>query len=68
MRYVEVPIKEAMKICKENATVLVAEQDLEKDDCDIVFVIKGKNEYDAISLRTKFRHTTRRYEQDCKVL
>ena len=35
MKYVEVSIEEAMKRCKKNAKVLVAEQDLENDDCEI---------------------------------
>ena len=48
MRYVEVSIEEAMKRCKKNAKVLVAEQDLENDDCDIIFVSKGKKDYDDL--------------------
>ena len=42
MRYVEVSIEEAMKRCKKNARVLVAEQDLEHEDCDMIFVVKEK--------------------------
>ena len=48
MRYVEVTIEEAMKRCKKNAKVLVAEQDLENEDCDVIFVTKGKKEYDKM--------------------
>lgn len=48
MRFVEMTVEEAMKKCKKGATVLVAEQDLEKDDCDIVFVVKRKKDYDQI--------------------
>ena len=48
MRYVEIPIEEAMKRCKKNAKVLVAEQDLENDDCEITFVLRGRSEYDSI--------------------
>ena len=48
MRYVEVPIEEAMKRCKKNAKVLVAEQDLENDDCDIIFVVRGRKDYDEL--------------------
>ena len=44
MRYVEVSIEEAMKRCKKNAKVLVAEQDLENEDCDVIFVAKGRKE------------------------
>ena len=47
-RYVEVPIEEAMKRCKKNTRVLVAEQDLENEDCDIIFVSKGRKEYDEL--------------------
>lgn len=48
MRYVEVSIEEAMKRCKKNAKVLVAEQDLENEDCDVIFVAKGRKEYDDL--------------------
>ena len=48
MTYVEISIEDAMKICKRNTRVLVAEQDLEKDDCNIIFVPKEVNEYDTI--------------------
>lgn len=48
MRYVEVSIEEAMKRCKKNAKVLVAEQDLEHEDCDMIFVVKEKKEYDKM--------------------
>ena len=48
MRYVEVSIEEAMKRCKKNAKVLVAEQDLENEDCDIIFVTRGRKEYDDL--------------------
>lgn len=48
MRYVEVSIEEAMKRCKKNAKVLVAEQDLENEDCDMIFVSKGRKDYDDL--------------------
>lgn len=48
MRYVELSVDEAMKKCKKNAKVLVAIQDLEKEDCDVVFVPKYKKEYDEL--------------------
>lgn len=48
MRYVEVSIEEAMKRCKKNAKVLVAEQDLEQEDCNIIFVKKEKKDYDKL--------------------
>ena len=48
MRYVEVPIEEAIKRCKKNTKVLVAEQDLENEDCDIIFVVKKRREYDEL--------------------
>ena len=45
MKYVEISIEEAMKRCKKNAKVLVAIQDLEDDNADVVFVQKGRSEY-----------------------
>ena len=48
MRYVEIPIEEAMKRCKKNTKVLVAEQDLENEDCNIIFVAKGRKECDKM--------------------
>lgn len=45
MRYVEISIEEAIKRCKKNVKVLVAEQDLEQEDCDIIFVKKEKKDY-----------------------
>lgn len=48
MRYIEVSIEEAMKRCKKNTRVLVAEQDLENEDCNIMFVSKGRKEYDDL--------------------
>lgn len=45
MRYVEVSIEEAMIRCRKNAKVLVAEQDLEQEDCNIFFVKKEKKDY-----------------------
>ena len=46
--YVEMTIEEAMKKCNKNAKVLVAIQDLENNDTDIVFVPKKKKEYHSI--------------------
>ena len=48
MRYVEMTIEEAMKRCNKNKKVLVAVQDLEDDNVDIVFVQKGRSEYQTI--------------------
>ncbi len=48
MKYVEMTIEEAMKRCNKNAKVLVAVQNLEDDDCDIIFVRKRRGEYDSI--------------------
>jgi len=45
MRYVEMTIEEAMKYCNKNDKVLVAVQDLEKEDTDIVFVPKRRKDY-----------------------
>lgn len=46
--YVEMTIEEAMKKCNKNTKVLVAIQDLEKEDDEIVFVQKKKREYGSI--------------------
>lgn len=48
MRYVEMTIEEAIKRCNKNDRVLVAVQDLEDDNVDIVFIKKRRNEYDSI--------------------
>ena len=48
MKYVEMTIEEAMRCCNRNKKVLVAIQDLEDDNVDVVFVKKKKNEYDTI--------------------
>lgn len=48
MKYVEVSIEEAMKRCKRNAKVLVAEQDLEQEDCNVIFVKKEKKDYEKL--------------------
>ena len=48
MKYVEISIEEAMKRCKKNAKVLVAVQDLEDDNVDVVFIQKGRNEYQSM--------------------
>lgn len=46
--YVEISIEEAMKRCKKNAKVLVAEQYLESEDCNVIFVKKEKKDYDKL--------------------
>ena len=38
MKYIEMTIEEAMKRCNKNKKVLVAVQDLEDDNVDIVFI------------------------------
>lgn len=48
MKYVEISIEEAKVRCKKNAKVLVAEQDLENEDCDIIFVTKASKEYNDL--------------------
>lgn len=48
MRYVEIPIDEAIRKCKKNAKILVAIQDLEDDDVDIVFVKKKSSDYQEV--------------------
>lgn len=46
--YVEMTIEEAMKKCNKNTKVLVAIQDLEKDNEEIIFVSKKRREYKSI--------------------
>lgn len=48
MQYIEMTIEEAMKCCNKNKKVLVAIQDLEDDNIDVVFVKKGREEYQSI--------------------
>ena len=48
MRYVEMTIEEAMKRCNKNDKVLVAVQDLEDDNADVVFVQKERSEYQSV--------------------
>lgn len=48
MQYIEMSIDEAMKRCKKNTKVLVAVQNLEEDDSDVVFTTKKRCEYDKI--------------------
>ena len=46
MRYIEMTLEEAVKECNKNTKVLVALQNLEeKDDTDVIFVTKKKEEY-----------------------
>ena len=49
VKYVEMTVEEAMKRCKKNAKVLVATQNLEdKNEPDIIFVKKRKEEYEEL--------------------
>ncbi len=48
MKYVEMTIEEAMKCCNKNNKVLVAIQDLEENDTDIIFVKKRREEYNDL--------------------
>ena len=48
MKYVEMTIEEAMKRCNKNTKVLVAIQNLEEDDTDIIFIPKRKKDYSSI--------------------
>lgn len=48
MKYIEMTVEEAMKVCKKNDKVLVAIQNLEEDDCDTIFVPKRRNEYQEL--------------------
>ena len=48
MQYVEMSLEEAKVKCKKNAKVLVATQDLEDSNTDIIFVQKRSNDCDEI--------------------
>lgn len=48
MQYIEMTVEEAKKKCKKNAKVLVAVQDLEDDNVDIIFVPKRRCEYEKL--------------------
>lgn len=48
MQYVEMTVKEAKKRCKKNAKVLVAIQDLEDKNLDVVFTSKKRGDYDEL--------------------
>lgn len=48
MQYVEMTVKEAKKRCKKNAKVLVAIQDLEDENVDVVFTLKKRGDYDEL--------------------
>ena len=44
MQYVEITVEEAIRRCNKHAKILVAIQDLKKDDSDAVFFPKRKEE------------------------
>ena len=48
MIYKEMTVAEARKLCGENARVLVAIQNMEESNADVVFAQKKKEEYDKI--------------------
>lgn len=48
MQYIEVPLEEAIKRCKKETKVLVAVQDLESDNTDIIFVQKKKSDCEEV--------------------
>lgn len=48
MKYIEVSLEEAIKRCKKNVRVLVAEQDLEDCNVDMIFVSKAKKDLDDV--------------------
>ena len=48
MQYIEMTVEDAKKRCKKNSKVLVAIQDLEDDNVDIIFVPKRKCEYEKL--------------------
>ena len=48
MKYIEMTIEEAVQRCNKNAKVLVAVQNLEEEDRNMVFIKKRRGEYEAI--------------------
>ena len=46
--YIEMTIEEAMKCCNKNATVLVAVNDLEDKNANVVFVKKSRCDYNKL--------------------
>ena len=48
MMYKEMTIEEAMKRCKKNTKVLVAIQDMEKNDDELSFIVKKRDDYDKL--------------------
>lgn len=48
MRYVEMTVEEAMKRCNKNDKVLVAVQDLEEDDVNVLFTKKRREDYEKL--------------------
>lgn len=48
MQYVEMTIEEAMKRCNKNQKVLVAIQDLEDKNVNVIFTEKKRNEYQEL--------------------
>lgn len=48
MRYIEMTIEDAMKVCNKKDKVLVAVQDMEDKNCDVLFVKKRRNDYEKI--------------------
>ena len=48
MKYVEMTVEEAMRICNKNDKVLVAVQDLEDEDCNVSFTKKRRGDYETL--------------------
>ena len=46
--YAEMTVEEAMKKCGKNAKVLVAIQNLEEENTDVIFVNKKREEYNEL--------------------
>ena len=47
-QYVEMTVEEAKKRCKKKPKVLVAVQDLEDDNVNVIFVPKRRSEYEKL--------------------
>lgn len=48
MRYIEMTIEDAMKVCNKKDKVLVAVQDMEDKNCNVLFVKKRRNDYEKL--------------------
>ena len=48
MQYIEMTVEDALQICGKNGKVLVATQNLQKNDVNLEYAIKKREEYSKI--------------------